>query len=76
PEEISRTAIAMIEAELSAPQASKVAVHLINCLAVRPGKRQFGDVRDEVYRVVMEAEFRRLAAEMRPKVDVWVRPRN
>ena len=76
PEEFSRTAFALIEGEISAPLASKFGVHLIKCLEVRPGKLQFGDVRDEVYRVVMEAEFRRLAAEMRPKVDVWVRPRN
>jgi peptidyl-prolyl cis-trans isomerase SurA len=76
PEEFSRVAFTLGEGEISLPHTSRFGVHLIKCLEVRPGKRQLGDVRSEVYRAAMEEEFRRLAAEMRSKVEVWIRPQD
>lgn len=74
PEDFSRAAFALAEGEYSPPVSSRFGIHLIKCLQVRPGKRQFGDARDEVSRVVMEEEFQRLAEEFRPRVEVWLRP--
>lgn len=74
PEAFSQAAFALGLGELSPPVVSRFGIHLIKCLDVRPGKQQFGDVREAVSRVAMEEEFRRLAAEMNGRVEVWIRP--
>lgn len=74
PEVFSEAAFGLNVGEVSAPVVSKFGIHLIKCLDVRPGKQQLGDVRNDVYRVAMEEEFRRLAAETSSRVEVWLRP--
>ena len=70
PEAFSAAAFALASDEISPPVATPFGVHLIECLAVKPGEKTLADCRDEVRLAVLKQGFTRLVDRARPKTAV------
>ncbi len=70
PEPFSRQAFALKQGEMSEPVISQFGVHLIFCLEIRPGKKQWTDVRTTLERGVTEFLFGWAADRKRKEMTV------
>lgn len=70
PKEFTQRAFALEPDEIADPFASKFGVHLIKCLEVKPGKADFGDVREQVKVVATKELFERIANRHQTEVNV------
>ncbi len=70
PEPFSSQAFALKQGELSDPVISHVGVHLIFCLEIKPGKKQWTDVRAALERGVTEYLFTWAADRKRAEIPV------
>lgn len=65
PENYSAVAFRLASGEISEPVATAYGVHLIKCLEIKPGERNFGDAVEEMRQVLAQEEFQKLRAQAR-----------
>lgn len=70
PESFSQAAFALQVGEVSPPVTTAFGIHLIHCLAVEPGQKQWTDVRDALQTATTQYLFMRLAGQLRPKAKI------
>jgi parvulin-like peptidyl-prolyl isomerase len=74
PEVFSATAFALDPGEISQPVVSPFGVHLIKCLAIKPGEQTWQDVRGDLYQAVSRYLFRWAAERQRPLATIEIAP--
>jgi parvulin-like peptidyl-prolyl isomerase len=72
PEPFARAAFALQPGEISPPVVSPVGVHLIRCLGVKAGRRDWQQVRGELEPAVARYLFRWAADQQRPRSKIEV----
>ena len=70
PESFSRAAFQLEKDQVSEPVRTRFGVHLIQCLEIEPGKREFDDVRPQVAASAARYLFDRLARRNRRGVTI------
>lgn len=70
PESFSRVAFQLKEGEVSHPVLTTLGLHLIQCLEIEPGTRQWTDIRPELERALSRYLFRWAASKERPEAVI------
>jgi parvulin-like peptidyl-prolyl isomerase len=70
PEPFARAAFALEPGKISPPVVTVFGVHLIQCLAVKPGTKSWQDVRAELESAVSQHLFHWIAGRQRPQAKI------
>ena len=69
-EPFAAAAFALQQDEISPPVVTPFGVHLIQCVEVKAGNKQWTDVADQLRSVLIQQGFQKIAAAQRPRAKI------